>query len=201
MQASPVMIDGVRCADRAWRLYRRGRVRDSSIRQAGPWRLPNRLLARSSREADRGLGARDSLRLEAGMCLYGHDIDTTKTPISASLAWTGSARRGAIARTSRRAAHPRRNSRIGPASKRGGISRWASLPREGTEVQSADGKTIGVVTSGGFGPTVNGPVSHGHVETAFAKTGTPLKLIVRGRRWRRKSPPCRSHRIATNAEG
>jgi aminomethyltransferase len=128
-----------------------------------------------------GLGARDSLRLEAGMCLYGHDIDTTKSPIAASLAWTVSKARR------ERADFPGAKRILGElqngvASKRVGIRPAGRQPaREGTEVQSADGKTIGVVTSGGFGPTANGPVAMGYVETAFAKVGTPLKLIVRGK--------------------
>ncbi|MDP3739966.1 MAG: glycine cleavage system aminomethyltransferase GcvT [Hyphomonadaceae bacterium] len=128
-----------------------------------------------------GLGARDSLRLEAGMCLYGHDIDTTKSPIEASLAWTVSkARRergdfpGAqrILKELKEGAH----------AKRVGIKPLGRAPaREGTEIQSADGVNIGVITSGGFGPTVNGPVAMGYVATSHAKTGTPLKLIVRGK--------------------
>jgi aminomethyltransferase len=128
-----------------------------------------------------GLGARDSLRLEGGMCLYGHDIDASKSPVEASLAWMVS--------------KPRRESgdfpgakrildelRNGAKARRVGVKPLGRLPaREGAEIQTADGQTIGVVTSGGFGPTVNGPVAQGYVETAFAKTGTPLKLIVRGK--------------------
>jgi aminomethyltransferase len=128
-----------------------------------------------------GLGARDSLRLEAGMCLYGHDIDTTKSPISASLAWTVSkARRD-------RADFPGAQRILGElkngvASKRVGIRPAGRQPaREGTEIQSVDGASIGAVTSGGFGPTVNGPVAMGYVATSHAKAGTPLKLIVRGK--------------------
>jgi aminomethyltransferase len=128
-----------------------------------------------------GLGARDSLRLEAGMCLYGHDIDTTKSPISASLAWTVSKARR------ERADFPGAQRILGElkngvASKRVGIRPAGRQPaREGTEIQSADGASIGVVTSGGFGPTVNGPVAMGYVATSHAKVGAPLKLIVRGK--------------------
>ena len=68
------------------------------------------------------------------------------------------------------------------ASKRVGIRPAGRQPaREGTEIQSADGAPIGVVTSGGFGPTVNGPVAMGYVATSHSKVGTPLKLIVRGK--------------------
>ena len=128
-----------------------------------------------------GLGARDSLRLEGGMCLYGHDIDTTKTPISASLAWMVSKsrrERGDFPGAQRILAELK----DGVPSKRVGIKPLGRAPaREGTEVQSADGQVVGVITSGGFGPTVNGPVAQGYVDTSYAKTGTPLKLIVRGK--------------------
>jgi aminomethyltransferase len=128
-----------------------------------------------------GLGARDSLRLEAGLCLYGHDLDAGKTPVMASLSWM-------ISKTRRERADFPGAQRIlaqlkdGAPAKRVGIRPLGRAPaREGTDVQSADGQTIGVVTSGGFGPTVNGPVAQGYVPPAFAKAGTPLKLIVRGK--------------------
>jgi len=128
-----------------------------------------------------GLGARDSLRLEGGMCLYGHDLDTSKTPVQASLAWM-------ISKSRRERADFPGAQRIlkelkeGPAAKRVGIKPLGRAPaREGTEIQSADGAPIGVITSGGFGPTVNGPVAQGYVAASHVKVGTPLKLIVRGK--------------------
>lgn len=128
-----------------------------------------------------GLGARDSLRLEAGMCLYGHDIDTTKSPIEASLAWM-------VSKPRRERADFPGASRIlrelaeKPASKRVGVKPLGRAPaREGTEIQNEAGETIGVITSGGFGPTVNGPVAQGYVATPFTRSGTPVKLIVRGK--------------------
>ncbi len=128
-----------------------------------------------------GLGARDSLRLEGGMCLYGHDIDTTKTPVSASLSWM-------ISKSRRERADFPGAARIlgelknGVPSKRVGIRPLGRAPaREGTEIQNVEGETVGVITSGGFGPTVNGPVAQGYVDTSYAKAGTPLKLIVRGK--------------------
>ena len=128
-----------------------------------------------------GLGARDSLRLEGGMCLYGHDIDVTKTPVSASLAWMISkARRdrGDFPGAQRIMSELKN----GVPSKRVGIKPLGRAPaREGTEVHSVDGQVIGVITSGGFGPTVNGPVAQGYVDTSYAKVGTPVKLIVRGK--------------------
>jgi aminomethyltransferase len=128
-----------------------------------------------------GLGARDSLRLEAGLCLYGHDLDTNKTPVAASLSWM-------ISKTRRERGDFPGAQRIlgelksGVPSKRVGIRPLGRAPaREGVEVQSLDGQTIGVVTSGGFGPTVNGPVAQGYVDTSYAKAGTPVKLLVRGK--------------------
>ena len=128
-----------------------------------------------------GLGARDSLRLEGGMCLYGHDIDASKTPVAASLSWMISKvrrERGDFPGAQRIL----RELKGGVPSKRVGIKPLGRAPaREGTEIQSADGQVVGVVTSGGFGPTVNGPVAQGYVDTSYAKVGTPLKLIVRGK--------------------
>ncbi len=126
-----------------------------------------------------GLGARDSLRLEAGLCLYGHDIDTTTSPVEAALTWSIGKRRreqGGFPGAER----VQRELRDGPPRTRVGIKPEGRAPaREGTEIKSADGRTIGKVTSGGFGPTVNGPVSMGYVEHGFTAPGTPLLLIVR----------------------
>jgi aminomethyltransferase len=126
-----------------------------------------------------GLGARDSLRLEAGLCLYGHDIDTTTSPVEAALTWSIGKRRreqGGFPG----AARVQREIAEGATRKRVGIKPDGRAPaREGTEIRSAEGATIGRVTSGGFGPTVNGPVSMGYVERAFAEPGTSVQLIVR----------------------
>lgn len=127
-----------------------------------------------------GLGARDSLRLEAGLCLYGHDIDQTTSPIEAGLAWSIQKRRreeGGFPG----AARIQRELREGPARRRVGIRPDGRQPaREGCEIL-VEGRPIGVVTSGGFGPTVNGPVAMGYVETAFAAAGTAVTLMVRGK--------------------
>jgi aminomethyltransferase len=140
----------------------------------------NRLLE-DDRVKPIGLGARDSLRLEAGLCLYGHDLDETKTPVAASLNWM-------ISKARRERGDFPGAQRIlgelksGVPSKRVGIKPLGRAPaREGTEVLNMDGETIGVVTSGGFGPTVNGPVAQGYVDTTYAKAGTPVKLLVRGK--------------------
>jgi aminomethyltransferase len=128
-----------------------------------------------------GLGARDSLRLEAGLCLYGHDIDESTTPVEAGLAWAVAKRRreeggfpGAdvILRQLREGA-PRRRIGIRPEGRQ--------PAREGTPVLDASGAEIGRVTSGGFGPTVNGPVAMGYVAAGSAKAGAPLELMVRGK--------------------
>ncbi len=128
-----------------------------------------------------GLGARDSLRLEAGLCLYGHDIDTTTSPIEAALQWSIQKRRrqeGGFPG----AARIQRELSEGPARLRIGIKPEGRAPaREGTEILSAGGETVGTVTSGGFGPTVNGPVAMGYVKRVHATPGTKLQLVVRGK--------------------
>lgn len=127
-----------------------------------------------------GLGARDSLRLEAGLCLYGHDIDETTSPVEAALVWSIGKRRreeGGFPGDAR----IRGELAGGPSRKRVGLKPEGRAPaREGTEIQ-AGGRTIGTVTSGGFGPTVGGPVAMGYVETAFAAPGTEVALLVRGK--------------------
>jgi aminomethyltransferase len=124
-----------------------------------------------------GLGARDSLRLEAGLCLYGHDIDDTINPAEAALLWSiGKRRKDA------KDFPGGENTMSGtPAKKLVGIKPDGRAPaREGTEIVK-DGKVIGKITSGGFGPSANAPVAMGYVETAFAAEGTPVELMVRGK--------------------
>lgn len=127
-----------------------------------------------------GLGARDSLRLEAGLCLYGHDIDETTSPIEAGLLWSIQKRRrteGGFMGAER----VLKEIASGPARKRVGIKPDGRAPaREGTVITDTAGRAIGTITSGGFGPTANGPVAMGYVETAFAKPGAAIQLIVRG---------------------
>jgi aminomethyltransferase len=128
-----------------------------------------------------GLGARDSLRLEAGLCLYGHDIDETASPIEAGLAWSIQKRR----RTDGGfpgAARIQRELAEGAARRRVGIRPDGRAPaREGTEILAPSGERIGTVTSGGFGPSVNAPVAMGYVESRYAAPGTQLSLLVRGK--------------------
>src|SRR5262249_51541182 len=126
-----------------------------------------------------GLGARDSLRLEAGLCLYGHDIDETTTAIEADLAWAYGKRRRAEGGFPG-AAVLQRQLKEGTGRKRVGILPEGRAPaREHTEISNGK-RRIGDITSGGFGPTVNGPIAMGYVESEFAAPGTAIELIVRG---------------------
>jgi len=128
-----------------------------------------------------GLGARDSLRLEAGLCLYGHDINETTSPVEAGLAWSISKRRRA------EGGFPgaeRILSEIadGPKRRRVGVLPEGRAPaREGAEIIDIDGETVGKITSGGFGPSVGGPVAMGYVDTKSAEIGTKVGLLVRGK--------------------
>lgn len=135
-----------------------------------------------------GLGARDSLRLEAGLCLYGHDIDSTTTPVEASLSWAiqkvrraGGARAGGFPGAERILTELR----TGAARARVGLRPQGRAPmREGTALfaESEGGDAVGHVTSGGFGPSIEGPMSMGYVPRALATPGTTLYGEVRGKR-------------------
>lgn len=128
-----------------------------------------------------GLGARDSLRLEAGLCLYGHDIDETTTPVEAALNWAIPKRRR------EEGGFPGAETILdqlknGAPSKRVGILPDGKAPaREGTEIFSTTGEKLGVVTSGGFGPSVGGPIAMGYVQTAASDVSTEVVLMVRGK--------------------
>jgi len=128
-----------------------------------------------------GLGARDSLRLEAGLCLYGSDIDETTTPVEAGLIWTISKRRRAEGGFPGDAVI-KDQIENGVARKRVGIRPDGKAPaRAHTEITDSEGNPIGEVTSGGFGPTAGGPVAMGYVKTGFIKAGTPIGLTIRGK--------------------
>ncbi len=130
--------------------------------------------------APAGLGARDSLRLEAGLCLHGRDIDETTTPVEAALEWTIARRRreeGGFAG----AGTVLRQLRDGAPRQRVGLAPDGRAPaREGAAVVDGNGRPIGAVTSGGFGPSVGGPVAMGYVDASRAEDGTPVGLVVRG---------------------
>lgn len=128
-----------------------------------------------------GLGARDSLRLEAGLCLYGHDIDATTSPVEAALNWSIQKRRreeGGFPG----AARIQREFAEGVSRVRVGLLPEGRAPaREGADIATADGTIVGKVTSGGFGPTLNGPCAMGYVVKEHSAPGTKLDLIVRGK--------------------
>lgn len=136
--------------------------------------------------APAGLGARDTLRLEAGLCLYGHDIDTTTTPVEAALTWAiqkvrrpGGARAGGYPG----AAVIEAQLADGAPRKRVGLVGLERVPvREGALLNDADGREIGRVSSGTLAPTVNRPVAMGYVERAHADAGRAVFAEVRGKR-------------------
>ncbi|MET4700615.1 aminomethyltransferase [Constrictibacter sp. MBR-5] len=150
-----------------------------SVASADADAFARRLLAEAEVEPA-GLGARDSLRLEAGLCLYGHDIDTTTSPIEAGLVWTISKRRreaggfpGAAVIQDQLA--------NGVTRKRVGIRpEGRVVAREHTAIVDAGGSPIGEITSGGFGPSAGGPVGMGYVATDSAQVGMDVSLLVRG---------------------
>jgi glycine cleavage system T protein (aminomethyltransferase) len=128
-----------------------------------------------------GLGARDSLRLEAGLCLHGHDIDEDTTPVEAALTWSIAKRRR------EEGGFPGADTILqqisdGPSRKRVGIKPEGRGPaREGTEIVDGEGNKIGVVTSGGFGPTADAPVAMGYIDAGHNEVGTEITLMVRGK--------------------
>ncbi len=149
-----------------------------SLPAADAPRLAERLLAEPE-AAPVGLGARDTLRLEAGLCLYGHDIGESTNPIEAGLAWTIGKRRreegnfpgapGILAEL-----------RAGSSRRRVGILPDGRAPaRDGTIITDTAGNSVGTVTSGGFGPSVGGPVAMGYVAAECATPGAALNLVVR----------------------
>ncbi len=129
-----------------------------------------------------GLGARDSLRLEAGLCLYGHDIGEQTTPVEASLTWTIAKRRRAAADFPG-AERILRQIEEGPARRRIGFKLEGRSPaREDAEIETPDGAAVGRVTSGGFGPTLKAAIGMGYVDAACRAPDTALNFIVRGRK-------------------
>lgn len=134
-----------------------------------------------------GLGARNSLRLEAGLCLYGNDIDTTTTPIEASLNWAiQKVRRSGGARAGGFPGSEKILSQLADAGaltrKRVGLIALERIPvRDHTALHALSGQAIGEVTSGLLGPSINQPVAMGYVGPEFATIGTKLNAIVRGK--------------------
>ena len=158
-----------------------------SVSEAQAETLCRALLAMDEVEAI-GLGARDSLRLEAGLCLYGNDIDASTSPIEGGLNWAiqkvrraGGEREGGFPGADR----VLREMAEGAPRKRVGLAPEGRAPmRAGTQIFAGTegGEAVGVVTSGGFGPTFEGPVAMGYVTAEFAADGTNLFGEVRGKR-------------------
>ena len=139
-----------------------------------------RLLLAQPEVKPAGLGARDSLRLEASLCLYGHELDETTTPVEADLTWTMPKRR--------REARDFPGADIimdqydnGPARLRVGLAPEGKRPvRDGTSLRTPEGEPAGTVSSGGYGPTVERPIAMGYVSTEHSAIGTTLIADVRG---------------------
>ena len=135
-----------------------------------------------------GLGARNSLRLEAGLCLYGNDIDTSTTPVEAGLNWAmqkvrraGGARAGGFPGATKILAQLQGGA-AAPATKRVGLVALERIPvRDHSELQDANGRRIGEVTSGLLGPSIDKPVAMGYVSMDCAALGTRINAIVRGK--------------------
>ena len=178
MAMAAVEIDGVAC-----QVTRSGYTGEDgyeiSVPGAAAERLARRLLGEPE-VAPAGLGARDTLRLEAGLCLYGNDIDESTTPVAADLAWTIQKRRreqGGFAG----AAVIQRELALGTARRRVGIKpEGRQIARAHTPIVDAAGKEIGMVTSGGFSPSLEGAIAMGYVPASLATPGTALRLSVRG---------------------
>ena len=142
-------------------------------------RLWSRLLG-DERVRPAGLGARDSLRLEAGLPLYGHDLDETTSPIEADLGFAVSRRRRE-ARDFPGAERILRELEDGPARRRVGLLVEGAPARQGAEVLDSRGDPLGGITSGGFSPTLKRPIAMAYVDPARAPLGAAVQVMVRGR--------------------
>ena len=179
MRAAAMTLDGVECF-----ISRSGYTGEDGFEislPAGAAESVARRMLAEPEVAPVGLGARDSLRLEAGLCLYGHDIDTKTTPVEAALSWTVSKRRregadfpGAGLILEQIAS--------GAARRRVGLLPEGRAPvREGASIGDKDGNEIGRVTSGGYSPMLKRPIAMGYVATAFAEPGMQVQVNLRGR--------------------
>ncbi|WP_455373032.1 glycine cleavage system aminomethyltransferase GcvT [Limibacillus halophilus] len=144
-----------------------------------------RALLENEEVAPIGLGARDSLRLEAGYCLYGHDIDETTTPVEAGLTWSISKRRRSEGGFPG-AAIIQKQLEEGPPRLRVGLKPEGRAPlREGTELLEEGGDSVGVITSGGFSPSLGLPIAMGYLPPHLTEPGTAVAALSRG-----KEVPC-----------
>lgn len=184
MDSRSVTVDGVECL-----VSRSGYTGEDgyeiSMPAAAAERLSRLLLEQEGVELI-GLGARDSLRLEAGLCLYGHDIDATTTPVEASLIWAVSKERRADGERS--GGFPGADKIFEQIAdkryerKRVGLLGQSKAPvREGSELVNAAGDKIGVVTSGTYSPTLGMPIAMGYVQPEYATLETEVFALVRGK--------------------
>ena len=178
MSASSTRFDGIEC-----HVSRSGYTGEDgyeiSVKAIRVRAIAERLLAHPEVKLI-GLGARDSLRLEAGLCLYGHDIDASTSPVEAGLAWSIGKRRrreGGFPGASRILDELQR----GPDRLRVGLEMDGRIPaREGAQIL-VEGAAIGKVTSGGFGPSVGRAIAMGYVDRRFVTPGTAVIVRVRGK--------------------
>jgi aminomethyltransferase len=186
MDAGPHTVDGIDCF-----VSRSGYTGEDGFEISVPAEHAEalaRTLLENSDVLPIGLGARDSLRLEAGLCLYGHDIDTTTTPVEGALEWSiqksrrhGGARPGGFPG----ADNILRQLEKGASRRRVGLKPEGRAPvREGAPLfaDAASSLQIGSITSGGFGPSVNGPVAMGYLPTSHATAGGLVFAELRGQR-------------------
>ncbi|OJJ13205.1 glycine cleavage system protein T [Alphaproteobacteria bacterium AO1-B] len=180
MSAAPMEFDGIAC-----HIARAGYTGEDGVEMsvpAGAAEAIARALLADDRVEAIGLGARDSLRLEAGLCLYGHDIDETTSPVEGDITFCMQKRRReeggfpAADRIQKELAEGTDRIRVG-------LRLDGKAPaREGAEIALPGGDVIGILTSGGFAPTVGAPIAMGYVPAEHASEGTQLELIVRNRR-------------------
>jgi aminomethyltransferase len=186
MDSGPRQVDGLPCF-----VSRSGYTGEDGFEISVPAGHAERLAKKLLENADLlpiGLGARDSLRLEAGLCLYGHDLDTTTTPVEGALEWsiqksrrTGGARPGGFLGAEKILAQLEK----GAPRRRVGLRPEGRAPvREGAALfaDEASAEQIGKVTSGGFGPSLNAPVAMGYLPALLATPGTQVFAEVRGQR-------------------
>jgi aminomethyltransferase len=186
MDSGPRRVDGIDCF-----VSRSGYTGEDGFEisvPAGEAEKLARALLADSAVLPIGLGARDSLRLEAGLCLYGHDIDTTTTPVEGALEWSvqksrrsGGARAGGFLGAETILAQFEK----GASRRRVGLKPEGRAPvREGASLfaDSTSSEPIGKVTSGGFGPSLNAPVAMGYLPSSHATNGSTVFAEVRGQR-------------------
>ena len=186
MDAGPHFVDGIDCF-----VSRSGYTGEDGFEISVPSERAEQLAKALLDDGDVlpiGLGARDSLRLEAGLCLYGHDIDTSTTPVEGALEWSiqkirrhGGARAGGFFGAEKILGELAQ----GAPRRRVGLKPEGRAPvREGAALfaDAASSEPIGAVTSGSFGPSLNAPVAMGYLPASYSATGTPVFAELRGQR-------------------